>query len=191
MIINKSMLFIILLLIIIIILIIIPLIIAIIMRRGCCRPAAAHARQLISQSEAERRGTLYDHMEHSFLFNITEESVVDATRKGNRTRFANHSSKQANIYTRCARLCLVVIFITITIITTTLLVLSLFFFISPVALTLACRAVWCNSCWRIGFYAMRPLEAGEELLLNYHYAAEFTQFVASAPPARGRKNARD
>lgn len=47
--------------------------------------------ELVSQNEAERRGKIYDERNQTYIFDMSTDFAVDALRKGNKTRFINHS----------------------------------------------------------------------------------------------------
>jgi histone-lysine N-methyltransferase EZH2 len=59
--------------------------------------------EIITHDEAERRGEIYDKQNQTYLFDLSTDYAVDALRKGNKTRFINHS-QNPNLITR---LCIV------------------------------------------------------------------------------------
>ena len=85
--------------------------------------------EVISNEEGDRRGTVYDMRQMSYLFCLNKEQWIDSTYVGNKTRFINHQAKMsANV--------------------------------EP-------RVLLCNMVHRIGMFAKRRIELGEELFFDY------------------------
>lgn len=56
--------------------------------------------EIITSEEAERRGTVYDIQGLSYLFTLNSKQLIDSTYYGNKMRFINHRSVNANVYAR-------------------------------------------------------------------------------------------
>lgn len=59
---------------------------------------------IVSHDEAERRGSIYDKMAVSFLFDLNEDTVVDAIRCGNKSKFSNHAAIGQKCHARIMRI---------------------------------------------------------------------------------------
>lgn len=57
---------------------------------------AEYRGELISHAEADRRGKIYDIVNKSYLFNLSDQQVMDGFRFGNKTRFSNNSKTRDN-----------------------------------------------------------------------------------------------
>ncbi|KIW72192.1 hypothetical protein PV04_00406 [Phialophora macrospora] len=53
--------------------------------------------EIVSISEANRRGTIYHLMNQEYLFSVNRDQEIDGSRHGNKMRFMNNSQREENI----------------------------------------------------------------------------------------------
>jgi hypothetical protein len=53
--------------------------------------------EIVSISEANRRGTIYHLMNQEYLFSVNRDQEIDGSRHGNKMRFMNNSQRDENI----------------------------------------------------------------------------------------------
>lgn len=85
--------------------------------------------ELISRDEGERRGLFNDISGCTYLFDLTEDTYIDAKSLASKMRYANHASHGME--------------------------------------NSAAKIVYVNGMSKIGLYALRGIEKGEEVLFNY------------------------
>lgn len=113
--------------------------------------------ELISHDEAERRGAIADANKRSYLFTLTPDVSVDASRYGNETRFINDDPSDPNVEPRGKLL--------------RLFSLSRKIVHQRLTLTLSYISVlFVQGEQRIAFFASQHIDEGEELFFDYRYS---------------------
>ena len=131
--------------------------------------------------QSDRRGKLYDKIDSSFIFELNSAYCVDATYKGNKSKFVNHNVNQPNVQPKIMQVCEMIFFIFGITRHNKRLLNGIFY-------------VQVSGDHRIGLYAKRDIAAGEELSFDYGYSesagivwaskTKLDEFVTSKESAR-------
>jgi SET domain-containing protein len=126
--------------------------------------------EAISQGEADRRGLLADHRGSSYIFMVASDLNIDSSKKGNQTRFINHSSSpNVEPKSTCGDF----------------VCRDFVYSIAPVTEHWF-QVLFVKGEQRIGFFARQDIEEQTELLFDYRYKAEMdNDLVELRTPASG------
>jgi SET domain-containing protein len=69
--------------------------------------------EMITHEEADARGRFYDDDDFTCLFDLSQETVLDAGRAGSKAKFANHSFLNPNAISRIMDVSLAAVFVAI------------------------------------------------------------------------------
>ncbi|KAM7251665.1 hypothetical protein ACFE04_023548 [Oxalis oulophora] len=130
--------------------------------------------ELISHREADKRGKIYDRENSSFLFNLNDQFVLDAYRKGDKLKFANHSP-DPNCYAK--------------LVTTTGYHQKSSEATGSLqrSLMMNRKVIMVAGDHRVGIFAKERIMSGEELFYDYRYEPDRAPAWAKKPEASGSK----
>lgn len=117
--------------------------------------------EIITKDETERRGAIYDFQKLSYLFELNKDQMIDSQRMGNKIRFINHAvqepkGKNANLKANS----------------------------KTNWRNVYAKIMLCNTAHRIGMYASRDIEIGEELFFDYGKEYHEKLYTGAAEPIK-------
>jgi len=74
-------------------------------RTGTSDFVGEYVGELVPHDEGHARGQVYDAVGVRYLYTLTRDVVLDATRVGSRIRYVNHSRARANLVPKLLSVC--------------------------------------------------------------------------------------